>query len=109
MYLGMTQTEADDISWRGTTEGGKLKETGTVHWLSPNTGATNESGFFALPGEYRSYNGSFGSVGENADFWSASENNSSTAWYRGIGHNHSDVVRKYAGKRYGFSVRCVKD
>jgi uncharacterized protein (TIGR02145 family) len=59
MYLGMSQSEANLTGIRGTVEGGKLKEAGTVHWQSPNTGATNESGFTALPGGYRFIFGSF--------------------------------------------------
>ena len=59
MYLGMSQSDADDVGWRGTDEGGKLKETGTAHWISPNTGATNESGFTALPSGNRFYDGTF--------------------------------------------------
>ena len=59
MYLGMSQSEVDDKGSRGTDEGGKLKATGTIEggdglWISPNTGATNESGFSAVPGGERS-------------------------------------------------------
>jgi uncharacterized protein (TIGR02145 family) len=53
MYLGMSQSEADDTYWRGTDEGGKLKATGTEYWNSPNEGANNESGYSALPGGFR--------------------------------------------------------
>jgi len=70
IYLGMSPTEADETHWRGTDEGGKLKETGTTHWYSPNTGATNESGFTALPGGYR-VSGGFSSLGFGAYFWSS--------------------------------------
>jgi len=58
MYLGMSQTESDQTGWRGTDEGGKLKEIGTVHWISPNTGATNESGFYRVARRLRSLGGS---------------------------------------------------
>jgi uncharacterized protein (TIGR02145 family) len=53
MYLGMSQSEAFAERWRGTVEGGKLKEAGTLHWRNPNEGATNLSGFSALPAGYR--------------------------------------------------------
>src|SRR5574344_2077997 len=59
--------------------GGKLKETGTTHWKSPNTGAINESGFTALPGGYRSGGGTFYDIGSNGDWWSATENNATNA------------------------------
>jgi hypothetical protein len=54
----------------GTSAGGKMKEPGTIHWLTPNTGATNESGFTAIPGSYRDYSGAFNRLGTNSDFWS---------------------------------------
>ena len=60
--LGMSQADADNTGFRGTDEGGKLKETGTAHWKSPNSGATNESRFTALPGGLRYYNGTFNAL-----------------------------------------------
>ena len=53
--------------------GGKMKETGTTHWNSPNTGATNESGFTGLPGGYRSGGGYFSYVGNYGNWWSSTE------------------------------------
>jgi len=54
MFLGMSRYDANKKEWRGTDESGKLKEINTVHWKSPNKGATNKSGCSALPGGYRS-------------------------------------------------------
>ena len=111
-YLGMcsgTYYEcSDSIGWRGTDEGGKLKETGTTHWASPNTGATNSSGFTGLPGGYRDTNGSFYNLTYYANFWSSLENGSG-AWYRRLGYNKSQVYRSHYSKAYGCSVRCLRD
>jgi uncharacterized protein (TIGR02145 family) len=113
MYLGMSQAEADAIGWRGTDEGGKLKEAGTTHWASPNTGATNESGFTALPGGYRSGSGFFYGyyydMGLDARFWSSSEYDDLGAWLRYLGCGYSGVYRGSLDKHYGFSIRCVRD
>lgn len=109
MYLGMSQTETNDTGWRGTDEGGKLKEVGTTHWQSPNTGATNESGFAAVPGGYRYSSGPFVSIGNFAYFWSATEYYSGSAWYRLLYYGSSDVVRYDYYEQAGFSVRCVRD
>jgi uncharacterized protein (TIGR02145 family) len=109
MYLGMSQSEADDIQYRGTTEGGEMKEAGTSHWNSPNTGADNSSGFTALPGGGRNVYGNYIGLGENADIWSSTENDSEQAWFRILHHNSSKVVRYDNFKYWGFSVRCIWD
>ena len=110
MYLGMSQSEADYTGWRGTDEGGKIKESGTTHWNSPNIGATNESGFTALPGGHREYIGDYSHIGTNAFFWSSTEFSTNNAWYRYLDYNYSEVYRGHSYlKRYGFSVRCIKN
>ena len=109
MYLGMSQAEADATGQRGTDEGGKLKEAGTTHWSSPNTGATNESGFSALAGGYRGDNGGFYSMGDTAAFWSSTEGSSGNAWCRTLGYLNSQVDRGNYDKPDGYSVRCVRD
>jgi uncharacterized protein (TIGR02145 family) len=110
MCLGMTQTQADAIGcWRGTDEGGKLKEDGTAHWLSPNTGADNSSKFAALPGGCRLSSGTVGTVGGYGAWWSSSECNSTYAWYRGLRYFEAGVFRDYDGKNGAFSVRCIRD
>jgi len=111
MYLGMSQLEADDTGWRGTDEGGKLKEAGTTsHWSSPNTGATNETGFTALPGGYCYSDGSFKRLTFSAHIWSPMEGDSDNEWRRHLYYSESGVTRSIAGtKNIGFMVRCVKD
>ena len=109
MYLGMGLSEADDTGCRDTDEGNKLKETGIAHWNIPNEGATNESGFSALPGGLRSSAGTCDNIGYYTYFWSATEGDSGNAWYRFLHYNRSCVSRYNSNKQNGFSVRCVKD
>ncbi len=109
MYLGMSQSDADKYGYRGTDEAGKLKETGTAHWKSPNTGATNSSGFTALPGGYRDTDASFGKVGSVASFWTSSPTGSGNAWVHDLYYADSLVGRNGYGRLVGFSVRCVMD
>ena len=105
----MLQSQANTIGWRGTDEGGKLKETGTTHWSSPNTGATNSSGFTALPGGYRyGTSGSFFNIGEHGCWWSSTDSGS-YAWYRTLVYGNSTVERHENNKRNGFNIRCVRD
>ena len=90
--------------------GGKLKEEGTTHWQSPNTGATNSSGLTALPGGYRSgSDGYFYNFGSNGYWWSSSAYSSSDAWRWRLYYNYSYVDRSNFSKRLGYSVRCLKD
>jgi len=89
--------------------GGKLKETGTSHWGNPNTGATNETGFTAVPAGAREPNGPFDSVGGYELLWSSNEENTYFAWGRKMYWNYSKVGRQDFTKLCGLSVRCIKD
>ncbi len=89
--------------------GGKMKEAGESHWTSPNTGATNESGFTALPGGYRTNYGTFSNIGISGTWWSSTEDSTSHAWYRYLGYNTSYVFRLSTYKGGGISVRCLRD
>jgi len=112
MQLGMSQSDADKSNaWRGTNQGGKIKESGTVHWTSPNLGATNVTGFNALPGGYRdSKNGKFMQKNNNSMFWTSTNNVFySTIWYRSQHFNSDDCYRYHISKFCGLAVRCVKD
>jgi uncharacterized protein (TIGR02145 family) len=90
--------------------GGKLKETGTVNWTSPNVGATNEINFKALPGGYRSYSdGAFFSIHDGGTWWSNTSYSGTNAWSVGIGYNSAAVQIISNNKNYGISIRCIKD
>ena len=103
-------TELTDYLGGTSVAGGKLKETGTTHWTSPNTGATNETGFTALPGGRRLSYGAFDSIGLYGVWWSATEDNATDAWNRYMSYYDSFVFRYYhLDKELGFSVRCVRD
>ena len=93
------------------TAGGQLKESGTSHWLNPNTGATNNTGFTALPAGFRNMNGGGGYdlIGTFGNWWSSTETISSRAWYRILYYNGSNVTSHDYDKFVGFSVRCLKN
>jgi uncharacterized protein (TIGR02145 family) len=92
-----------------TIAGRKLKETGNTHWVNALTEATNESGFTGLPGGYCDFNGTFRFLGYNADYWSATEYNSTDAYVLDMYYEVSYLNIVNINKRYGFSVRCIKD
>ena len=85
-----------------------MKETGTSHWESPNTCATNKSGFTGLPGGYRDPSG-FVNLGRHGAWWSTAENNAERGWFRTLNYNNSNVYRLFQSKTNGISVRCVRD
>ncbi len=108
-----------DMDWYTLTKylgdlnvaGGKMKETGTTHWNSPNIGATNESGFSALPAGYY-FDGKFYDIGNSASFWSstASGNEDKYPWHRFLFRSISAIYRyRYNYTKYGYSVRCIRD
>jgi len=88
---------------------GKIKSNGTAYWNSPNEGATNESGFSALPGGYRIKDGSFNNLSNSAVFWRATEVNLNNAWSSRLDYNSDDVFRISYEKQLGASIRCLKD
>jgi uncharacterized protein (TIGR02145 family) len=89
--------------------GNKLKEAGTEHWLTPNTG-TNESGFTALPGGFRSESGKFADMGSYGLWWRYNAMHTDRAFTRRLSYGHSYVDSDtYMCQTYGFSVRCLRD
>lgn len=86
-----------------------MSPTGTSLWLSPNTAATNESGFTGLPAGYRGDGGAFDGIGTNGIWWSSSEFTTPGAWHRNLNYNIGNATRNYNYKENGFSVRCLRD
>ncbi len=87
--------------------GGKLK--GFDHWNDPNTGATNESGFSALPAGARICNGSFENFGSSTNFWSSTLYGSNEVYGRGLSDTLESLQYDMIAPQLGSSVRCVKD
>ena len=101
-----------ETSLGGVAEaGGAMKESGTTYWVSPNTAATNSSGFAGLPGGYRANDGSsYPWIGYYSNWWSstaypAGEN----AWFRQLLYDGGNSYRGINGKSSGYYVRCLKD
>ncbi len=98
------------VSFAGgeTTAGGRLKEFGFSHWLAPNTAATNETGFTALPAGYRNDTGVFANMNRSAIFWSTTSYDPSHAWYHYTYYDYQVMFKDfYHNKAHGFSVRCI--
>jgi uncharacterized protein (TIGR02145 family) len=108
--LGLSPVDQSTSGWRGAALplGGKLKNNA---WTSPNLGASNSSGFSALPGGFRmgTSSGTFSGIVNYGFWWTSSNNNTNTAWHRGMGYNEFGLDRDILIKKYGASVRCIKD
>jgi uncharacterized protein (TIGR02145 family) len=92
--------------------GGKMKEAGFDHWGSPNTDATNSSGFTGLPAGYRSFTPNFGQFfnrGAISVWWSSTEFNTTLVWNSTISLHFGGLYLNLNDKPYGMSVRCVRD
>jgi uncharacterized protein (TIGR02145 family) len=89
--------------------GGQMKTTGTTRWSTPNTSATNESGFAGLPGGIRNASGTFVDVGVSGYWWSASEYSSTVAWSRYLLNYSGRLLENNLDKKNGFSIRCIRD
>lgn len=88
--------------------GGKLKETGTAHWNSPNTGATNSSSFTALPGG-ANLSPSYMNL-KNVGYWWASSSIGTNGYCLQLSVGSGTASgNMQASKNFGFSVRCIKD
>lgn len=93
----------------GSIAGGKLKEVGTTHWVTPNTGATNETGFTARPAGHRHPSGIFDGIGSYGNSWCSNESSPSNAWTTTMNSISPEIIKYEVGKNLGFSVRCIKD
>lgn len=89
--------------------GGKLKEEGITHWLTPNKGADNSTGFNALASGLRYFQGSYALYLHNACFWSSTETGTGDMWYMVLYYGDATFTQEHRSELHGFSVRCIKD
>lgn len=90
--------------------GGKLKEANLTHWESPNVAMTNETGFTALPGGYRDYEGNFVSLYKSSYHWSSTPNAAPhLGWGQHMSYSDGVILRGGYNKSAGVSVRCLQD
>ncbi len=102
-------TTVDNLFGGTSVAGGKLKEAGTSHWASPNTGATNESNFTFLPGGMRFDNGTYQLLGTAGFEWSSTMQGAYNTWYRWFGNTTAASNKNPGSLTYGFSIRCLSD
>jgi uncharacterized protein (TIGR02145 family) len=91
----------------GSLKGGAMKESGTNHWESPNTLATNSTGFTALPGGFRYSD--FQLIGKTGFWWTSDEYNEITSWFGILEYDQQIFRGQFDNKHFGGSIRCVKN
>jgi uncharacterized protein (TIGR02145 family) len=106
MYLGIPIDEINKLGFRGNDKGGMLKDTGFSHWMHPNLGATNISGFSGRPGGVRLPSGEFVFLGKAGMWWTSGND---VPFCRGLYYEKTSIYNYHYFINYGFSVRCVKD
>lgn len=106
MFLGMSESDANGISWRGFSQGTKMKSSPTD---TPSWNGTNTSGFSSLPSGYRFETGEFFNESGYGYWWSASPFEETFAWFRMLNSANGGVYRSNNSRQLGFSVRCVRD
>lgn len=98
------------LEYLGNGAGGKLKEVGTTHWNTPNTGATNETGFTAIPtGSRNSCNAVYQGKGTVVNYWSSTSYNENDAHEYYLQHDNEYFTACWAPKTYGLPIRLIKD
>ena len=107
-HIATNEEWATLFTYLGSSASEKIKESDTIHWVSPNTGATNETGFTALPGGGR-LGGAFMYFGSAAYWWSATENSNTGEAYRISMGSYSGYTLSSRNKAWGYSIRCIKD
>lgn len=105
-FLGMSSFDYDDTGWRGIDQGEEMKS--TSNWYEYGNG-NNSSGFSGLPGGYITLGGLSDFLYESSFWWSSSENNSASAWSRGLDYRYDNICRNSDAKNYGFFIRCIKN
>jgi uncharacterized protein (TIGR02145 family) len=89
--------------------GGKMKEAGTANWKVPNKGADNSSGYTAVAAGIRYFEGTFSSNQSYSCLWAVTEASPEELWCVSLYFADSNLSFNHRSKKYGFSVRCIKD
>ncbi|MBU3713940.1 MAG: T9SS type A sorting domain-containing protein, partial [Ferruginibacter sp.] len=93
---------------QSSTAGGALKEAGVLRWVSPNTGATNSTGFTGLPGSFRASPNGSDPLGYTGVWWTSTSFNSTSSWYRVLRYLNGGIERNYQNPLInGYSVRAL--
>lgn len=111
-YLGIPEEQiANSGGWRGVDQGGMLKDTGLTYWAKPNVGATNVTGFTALPGGIRlGTDGKFIRINYDGYWWTKTDLSiEGLPVLRYLSYDNNRILRTHTLKTMGFSIRCIKD